>query len=134
MKLKINQDSPISFFVRIKGPRCARELRAILDTGSSCCTIPIVDAREMGYDAFYDPLANKGEGALALTQGGILDVQPLTLQEISVAGLSATNIEALAYQLPRLGGADMILGLSFLRHFKLTLDFKAGELCLEKLE
>ncbi len=132
MKLKICQGQPISFFVRIKGPGGVRELRAILDTGSSCCTIPIVDARELGYDAFYDPLANKGEGSLALTQGGILDVQPLTLQEISVAEISAVNVEALAYQLPRLSGADMILGISFLQHFKLTLDFKNGEVRLEK--
>ena len=123
MKLKIEKDKLITFFVRVKGPRGTRELRAALDTGSLLCTVPVVDARELGYDCFYDPLANKGEGALAITQGGILDVAPVVLEEISVADLSAKNVGALAYNLPTMSGIDMILGLSFLKHFKITIDY-----------
>ena len=131
MKIKIEAGKPIALFVRIMGPKGIRELKAVLDTGSMYCSIPVVDARELGYDAFYDPLTNKGDGALAVTQGGILDVQPIILQEISVAELSAISIEALVYELPRVSGTDMILGLSFLKHFKITLDSPGGYFYIE---
>jgi predicted aspartyl protease len=131
MKIKINEGNPITFFVRISGPKGSRELRAVLDTGSTYCTIPVVDARELGYDAFYDPLANKGDGALALTQAGILDIASITLKDIKVAELSAADVPALAYELPRMSGVDMVLGLSFLQHFKITIDFHQGLLAIE---
>ncbi len=131
MRIKINKEVPITFFVRIKGPRGVRELRAVLDTGSSLCTIPTTDAREIGYEAFYDPIVNKGEGVYTLTQTGILDAGPLTLEEISVADLSAKNVPAIACNLPRMGGIDMILGLSFLNNFKTTIDFNQGYLTIE---
>ena len=131
MKINIEAGKPVAFFVRIMGPKGVRELKAVLGTGSMYCSIPVVDARELGYDAFYDPLANKGDGALAVTQSGILDVQPIILQEISVSQLSAGSVEALVYELPRVSGADMILGLSFLKHFKVTLDSPSGLLYIE---
>ena len=54
IKIKISADEPIVFFIRVKGPKGVREFRAILDTGSTYSTIPLQDARELGYDAYYD--------------------------------------------------------------------------------
>jgi len=131
MKIKIEKGKPITFFVRIRGPRGVRELRAILDTGSSVCTIPVTDAREIGYEAFYDPIVDKGDGIYTITQTGILDLGPLTLQEVGVAELSAKDVTAVVSNLPRAGGVDVILGLSFLQNFKTTIDFDQGYLKLE---
>ncbi len=132
MKIKIEKGQPIAFFVRIAGPKGCHELKAVLDTGSVWCTIPTVDARELGYDAFFDPIANRGDGALALTQSGTFEVGKLKLQKVSVADISAENIDALVYELPRMAGADMILGLSFLERFRLNIDYAEGFLSLEK--
>lgn len=131
MKIPIDKEKPLTLFVRIKGPRGVRELRAVLDTGSSLCTIPITDAREIGYPVFYDPIVNRGEGIFTLTQTGVMDLEGLTLEEISVAGLSAKDVPAVACHLPRMGGVDMILGLSFLSRFKITLDYEGGWLSME---
>ncbi|MCL2149892.1 MAG: retropepsin-like domain-containing protein [Dehalococcoidia bacterium] len=133
MRIRINRGSPITFFVRVKGPRAGRELRALLDTGSSLCTIPATDAREIGYAAFYDPIVDKGDGIYTLTQSGIMDLGGLTLEEVVVAELSAKAVPAVVCQLPRMGGIDMVLGLSFMSRFKTTLDYESGWLTMEQI-
>ena len=133
MKIRISKENPITFFVRVKGPRGIRELRAVLSTGSSLCTIPSTDAREIGYEAFYDPLMDSGDGIYTISQTGIMDLGGIMLEEVVVAGLSAANVPAVACQLPRLGGIDMILGLSFLNRFKTTLDYESGWLTIEEV-
>ena len=132
MKIRINKDKPITLFVRVKGSRGVRELRAVLDTGSSLCTVPVTDAREIGYAAFYDPIANKGEGTYTITQTGIMDLEELVIDEMAVADLSAKAVPAIACNLPRMGGIDMILGLSFLNRFKITIDYEEGWLTMER--
>ena len=131
MRISIEKEKPITLFVRLKGPRGIRELRAVLDTGSSWCTVPITDAREIGYAAFYDPMINRGDGIYVLTQNGIMDYEGLILEEIMVGELSAKAVPAVACHLPRLGGVDMILGLSFLNRYKTTLDYANNLLTIE---
>jgi len=133
MKIRLDRENPATFFVRVRGPRGVRELRAILDTGSTLCTIPITDARELGYATFYDPIVNKGEGVYTVSLTGIMDLEGLTLEEVAVAGLSSKDVAAVACHLPRLGGIDVILGVSFLKHFKITLDYENGWLNMEQV-
>lgn len=132
MRIRINKENPLTFFVRVKGSRGERELRAVLSTGSSLCTIPPTDAREIGYEAFYDPLMDSGDGIYTINQTGIMDLGGLVLEEVKVANLSATNVPAVACQLPRMGGIDMILGLSFLNRFNTILDYENGWLTIEE--
>jgi len=50
---------------------------------------------------------------------------------VSVGELTAKNVEAIAYDLPRPSGADILLGLSFLKNFTTTIDYKKGILRIE---
>lgn len=134
MKLKIEKGKLISFFVRVKGPKGVRELRAVLDTGSQRCAISPVDARDLGYDCFFDPLANKGEGELALMQSGIMEVGPLVIEEINVADLRVANIEALAYELPKMSGVNMVLGLNFIENLRTSINFDEGYTIIEHMK
>lgn len=131
MRIKLQKEHPITFFVRIKGPHGARELRAILDTGCALCSLPTTDARELGYQAFFDPVSDKGEGLYTLTHTGIVEAGPLVLEELTVGDLAARNVAAVAWNLPRLGGIDVILGLSFLNRFKTIVDYNTGYLVIE---
>ena len=48
------------------------------------------------------------------------------MEEIGVADAVAKNVKALAYDIPKLAGVEAILGLSFLKNFKTTIDYKKG--------
>jgi len=115
--------TPITLFVRIKGNTGTRELRAVLDTGSAYTLIPKKDVLQLGYQAWYDPLAPiEGPGVKAVTGSAIVEAPFITLQEVSVG---------VAWELPRPSGADVILGASFLKNFTLTVDYKKGILRIE---
>lgn len=117
-------------FVRVKGPRGYREYRAVLDTGSQYCIIPLQDARDLGYNAYNNP-NDPGLGTNAVTKTDMVELDEIDLEEISIGNLKARNVKSLAYHLPRLTGVEALLGLSFLEQFKTTIDYRAGYLTIE---
>lgn len=130
MKFKIEPDKPITLFVRFKGAKGVREMRAVLDTGSQYCIIPLQDARQLGYDAYFNA-DDPGEGTKGITKTDLVEVDEIELEEVSVGDLVAKRVKSLVWTLPRLGGLEATLGLSFLEQFKTTLDFKQGYLIIE---
>jgi predicted aspartyl protease len=130
MKVKIEPDKPITLFVRIKGAKGVREMRAVLDTGSQYCLIPLQDARQLGYDAYFNA-DDPGEGTKGITKTDLVEVDEIELEEVSVGDLVAKRVKSLVWTLPKLGGLEATLGLSFLEQFRTTLDFKQGYLIIE---
>lgn len=57
----------------------------------------------------------------------------VALRSFSLADTKIENMEALCYTLPEEHGIDGVIGLNFLRHFKVTLDFGDGILYIERL-
>ena len=130
MKFRIEPDKPITLFVRIKGAKGVREIKAVLDTGSQYCIIPLQDARQLGYDAYFNA-DDPGDGTRGITKTDLVEVDEIELEEVSVGDLVVKKVKSLVWGLPRLAGVEAILGLSFLEHFKTTLDFKQGYLTIE---
>jgi predicted aspartyl protease len=131
MKFKIKPGEPILVFMRVKGKNGVRELRAIIDTGSQYSVISFQDARRLGYEAYFDIVSDPGGGTRTLTQAGIIEVDEISLEEVSIGELVAKDVKTLAFDLPKFGRTEAILGLSFLKNFKTTIDFKQGFLTLE---
>lgn len=52
------------------------------------------------------------------------------LPKVKVLGNTVTDVQCLVKDLPQESGVDGLLGLSFLHHFILTLDFVHGRLSL----
>jgi len=132
MKLKIEKGKPIIFFVRVKGPRGIREYNAVLDTGSEYSVIPLQDARDLGYDAYFhedDP----GDGVKAVTKTDMFELDEIELEEVRVADIVAKNVKALAYYFPKVSRIEATLGLSFLKNLKTTIDYKTGYLTIENI-
>ncbi len=96
-----------------------------LDTGASYMIISKRMALAIGLE--IDPSKN-----MQLTSATSVEtVSLVTLPRVSVLGKTVKNVEAVIKDLPPSAPVDGLLGLSFLKHFKLTLDFKKGELSLE---
>lgn len=94
--------------------------KLILDTGASYLTLPwnIVSAMGIPVDT---------NNTIQLTSVSTVETTPkIVIPEISVLGKRVKNVEAIIKDLPPEAPTDGLLGLSFLRHFKLTIDFKKG--------
>jgi predicted aspartyl protease len=120
MKIKVSAEEPIVFFIRVKGPKGIREFRAVLDTGSTYCLVPLQDARDLGYDAYFDPFTRVGTGVVGVAKTDIFETDEIVLEEVAVADLVAKNVRAMTHELPRSAGIEGVIGNSFLRFFKTT--------------
>ncbi len=96
----------------------------ILDTGASYVTLPYDLVSRIGIP--IDP-----KNTVRLTSVSTVETTPkIVIPEISVLGKRVKNVEAIIKDLPPETPADGLLGLSFLKNFKLTIDFKKGLLKL----
>ena len=55
----------------------------------------------------------------------------IKIEKLSLMGKEIENVKTLCHDLPPTSRVDGLLGLSYLKHFKLTIDFKDGILALE---
>ncbi len=124
-KITFDPSSPVIVLdVSIKGKRTA-VAKLVLDTGASCVVLRWKLIYAIGLT--IDP----GKTTQTTTATTVETVPEVTIPEISVLGKSAKNIKAIVKDLPPESHVDGLLGLSFLRNFKLTLDFQKGFILLE---
>ena len=96
-----------------------------LDTGASTTIISIKAAREIGYDlSQISDLVSFADASKTHLVPGV------TLKSLSFADARIEDIEALCYTIPEEHGIDGVMGLNFLRHFNISLDFERGMLTL----
>lgn len=134
MKIELPLKTPITVFVQIVGLNGkVRELQAVLDTGSVYTLIYWKDAIQLGYGAVYESGLGvaEGVGVRAITPAILIDVPLISLKEVKVGGLTATNVEAVVYNLPEMSGIDVLLGISFLKNFNITINYARGVLIIE---
>lgn len=110
--------------VHLQG-KFAQNAYFVLDTGASFTIIPWRLAQELGLK--IDPQKT----AKIITASSIEITPQTTIPKMSVLGKTARNVVCLVHDLPPQTTVDGLLGLSFLKHFKLTVDFKKGILNLE---
>lgn len=94
-----------------------------LDTGATYLMVPWKMAKVLG----LDPEKSK-ETTSIITASGILIVPIVTLESVSIASSEAQKVKAVVHDLPPSSYVDGLLGLSFLKNFKITLNFLKGEL------
>ncbi len=116
--------SVIVLDVRIKAKRVAIA-RLVLDTGASFVVLrwKLIDAIGL----VIDPKKTIRTTTATTTE----TVPKVIVPEISVLGKKVKNVEAIVKDLPPESHVDGLLGLSFLKHFKISIDFKKGFLSLE---
>jgi hypothetical protein len=126
---------PMVVSVRIEGKNgFARELSAVLDINAPYCMVLSQDAIVLGYSAaankpndharYYPDEVPSMTGLRGIERG--IKVQ---LKKVSIGPLAATDVDALVFEtgLPPKVYFDMILGRTFLKNFKFTVDLKDGK-------
>lgn len=123
-QLKFDPSSPsiiVSADIKTSLPTIAK---FILDTGSSYVTLSWNLVSAMG-------IAVDTKNTVRLTSASTVETTPkVIIPEMAVLGKVVKDVEAIVKDLPPEAPADGLLGLSFLRYFKLSIDFKRGFLSL----
>ncbi len=104
----------------------AGEFVFVLDTGAGMTMINNRIAKKFG--------TRVGGQAKSAGIGGTISVKLVRVSEIAVESLVVRNMLVSAADVPVIEslGADGILGVDFLNHFRMQLDTKTGELILQK--
>jgi len=96
----------------------------IVDTGASMVTIPIAAARRLGIEI---------DGATPIRQlitvGGVIEAPQVNLDSIQLDGWTEYNVTAYVVDMPNQSGFGL-LGLNYLKRFRMDLNTKAGILTL----
>lgn len=111
----------------IKGHDSVRTLKVALDTGATYMMIPWEIAEVLG----YAPELSK-ERIDMTTASGVEKVPLITLKSVSVLGMKAEDVKVAVHDLPQRSYVDGLLGLSFLKNFRICLDFRQGILEIDK--
>lgn len=103
-------------------------LQMALDTGASLTVIPWSAAEMLGLDP-----ARSRRRMRFMTGSGMEAAPVLTVDAIEVLGVQISHVPVLCHDLPQRSLVDGLLGLSFLRHCRLLIDFQGGILRLDKV-
>ena len=100
----------------------------VLDTGASMTIIGSDIMGRLGYDP-----ANPAHDRQRIVTGSGIEYAPRTIVRSATAiGQRVANLDVLCHDLPPESAVDGLLGLNFLRHFKLTIRFRKGIIDLNR--
>lgn len=100
----------------------------IFDPGASLTLLTPRLAESLGCQLEAAP-----QSAAIFTAGGVARARRIRIKSLSLYGEVFAAIEVLCAPLPDGLGADGLLGLDVLRHFKIGLDFQTGTLTFERI-
>ena len=102
-------------------------LQMALDTGASMTVIPWQAAERLGLDP------TRSRRRVRFMTGSGMEVAPIiTVPAMELMGVRVTDVAVLCHDLPQRSLVDGLLGLSFLKHCRLAIDFRRGILDLAK--
>jgi len=100
----------------------------VLDTGASLTIVAVDIMARLG----YDPANPKLDRQRIITGSGIEYAPCTTVRSATAIGQRVGNLEVLCHDLPPESGVDGLLGINFLKRFKLTIRFRKGIIDLNR--
>jgi len=98
-----------------------RRIRVVLDTGATYTMIPWEIADALG----YKPEISK-EKVTLITASGVETAPVIELKSINFLGETVENIKVVCHDLPPKSYVVGLLGCSFLKNFKIMIDYPKG--------
>ncbi|NTV30682.1 clan AA aspartic protease [candidate division WWE3 bacterium] len=106
--------------------RVIERSRLVFDTGATYCMLPWKLVTALGIEINQN-------NTIQTTTASTIETSPIiTIPIMTVLGFSVKNVSCIVRDLPSVSGVDGLLGLSFLKHFKMKVDFAKGELELSR--
>lgn len=122
MKLEFDVRAPfILLDVFLENQGIQKKVRMALDTGSTYVLIPWEIAGVL--NLMPELSTEKVETA---TASGMEKAPLVKVARFSVLGKEWNNVPCIVHDLPTKGYVDGVVGLSFLKHFDLRINFKEG--------
>jgi predicted aspartyl protease len=100
-------------------------LRMALDTGATYTTASVEMLTAIGYQP--DLVRDRVQ---VIAGSGLISAPKVIIQQIDALSQTRLSFPVLAYTLPKSAGIDGLLGLDFLRHRTITIDFRTGRIML----
>ena len=122
---KLDPDDLIVVNARIKSRLSSIATLLVFDTGASLVVLPWKLVSAIGIKIDPDTTVQ------TMTATAVETVPRVVIPEMTAFGKTVKNVEAIVKDLPPQAPVDGLLGLSFLRNFKLTIDFPKGILSLD---
>ena len=107
--------------IRVDGPDASREIDMILDTGAMYTAISWDIVKDIGYDP-----AVALDRVPIITANGVIEVPKIKVIGIGFKELYIEDVEVICHDIPEIAEIEGLLGLSFLKYFKICLDFKTN--------
>jgi len=127
MKFKFNPDAPVIIIEpELKGVNITERIKMVLDTGATYTMIPWKIAKVLG----LEPEISERRIDIT-TASGVESVPLVIVKSIFLSDKKVEDIEVIIHDLPPKSYVDGLLGLSFLNHFKVCIDFPKGILEIE---
>lgn len=101
--------------------------RFIVDTGAGMVTLTEAFADKLGLDWRRAPA-----GRATLADGQVVEARYLTLASVQVGGMRVADVQAAVLPSTAQQNVDGLLGMSFLRHFHVSLDGRTGRIVLRE--
>ena len=121
-----NKKPMIPVMVTLNGKKGVIRVQGIIDTGATFVAIPYEIAETLGYD-----LHKINERAQVSTPNGLITVPLITMDEINVMGKSVPQVKVAILPFPEESRVCCLVGLSFLRHFSLSIEYSTGTIILD---
>jgi predicted aspartyl protease len=94
---------------------------AVIDTGATLCIVPPIFARQLGFDS-----SNRLRGGpIRVIGGSTVQINEHRLEWVRVGSAMAYDVE-IGVCTTFAGSRNMLLGLNFIKQFRIILDFDAG--------
>jgi len=122
-KINFDPQSPvIAIDITLESERgIKRRIRVALDTGATYTMIPWEIAEALG----YKPEMSK-EKVTLITASGVETAPLIEIKKITFLAEGLNNVPVVCHDLPPKSYVTGLLGSSFLRHFKITIDYPKG--------
>jgi aspartyl protease family protein len=101
--------------IRVHGPKGARDLDAVLDTGAALVSVPPEDAINLGYSLQDAPVMRVS------TANGTIDAPQIILSRVDMGELQARDVPAVCLNIAG-GAVSSLLGMSMLGRYRIVID------------